>query len=114
MYAYPLMLLCGVALGALCVWLISRSRIQQEYGRAKSEGAAELATLSERLLGKDTELRKLQEAFDREVADHGLVREQSSLLKADLEGERRAAQERKESFKQAADDLAEKFKDLSR
>jgi len=108
------MLLCGLVLGAICVWLISRSRINQEYERAKSESAAQLATLSERLLGKEHELKKLQEAFDREAADHGLVREQTGLLKADLEGERRAAQERKESFKQAADDLAEKFKALSR
>jgi len=108
------MLLCGLVLGAICVWLISRSRINQEYERAKSESAAQLATLNERLLGKEHELKKLQEAFDREAADHGLVREQTGLLKADLEGERRAAQERKESFKQAADDLAEKFKALSR
>ena len=35
-------------------------------------------------------------------------------LKAALEGERRAAQERKDSFKQAAEELSEKFKALSR
>ncbi|MDX6610922.1 MAG: recombination protein RmuC [Blastocatellia bacterium] len=108
------MLLGGVVLGAICVWLISRARLRQEYDRARSESAAQLAKLSERLLGKENELKRLQEAFEREVADHGLVREQSSVLKANLEGERRAAEERKESFKQAADELAEKFKALSR
>lgn len=108
------MLVIGLAIGAVCVWLILKSRISHEYDRARSESAAQLATLNERLSGKDSELRKVQEAFDREVSDHALVREQSTLLKASLEGERRAAQERKDSFKQAADELAEKFKALSR
>jgi len=108
------MLLVGLAVGAVSVWLIFRSKIRHEYDRARSESAAQLATVSERLSGKDNEVKRLQASFDREVADHGLAREQNSLLKAELEGERRAAQERKESFKQAADELAEKFKALSR
>jgi DNA recombination protein RmuC len=114
MFAPAFMLVIGLAIGAVCVWLILKSRISHEYDRARSESAAQLATLNERLSGKDSELRKVQEAFDREVSDHALVREQSTLLKASLEGERRAAQERKDSFKQAADELAEKFKALSR
>jgi DNA recombination protein RmuC len=114
MFASAFMLIVGLATGAVCVWLILKSRISHEYDRARSESAAQLATLNERLSGKESELKKLQEAFDREVSDHALVREQSTLLKAGLEGERRAAQERKDSFKQAADELAEKFKALSR
>ncbi|MEA2205501.1 MAG: recombination protein RmuC [Blastocatellia bacterium] len=114
MVASVFMLVIGIGIGAVCVWLILKSRISHEYDRARSESAAQLATLNERLSGKDSELRKVQDAFDREVSDHALVREQSTLLKADLEGERRAAQERKDSFKQAADELAEKFKALSR
>jgi len=114
MFANPLMLLVGLAVGAVCVWLIFRSKVRHEYDRARSESAAQLATVSERLFGKDNEVKRLQASFDRAVADHGLAREQNSLLKAELEGERRAAQERKESFKQAADELAEKFKALSR
>jgi DNA recombination protein RmuC len=114
MVASVFMLVIGLGIGAVCVWLILKSRISHEYDRARSESAAQLATLNERLSGKDSELRKVQDAFDREVSDHALVREQSTLLKADLEGERRAAQERKDSFKQAADELAEKFKALSR
>jgi DNA recombination protein RmuC len=114
MFANSLMLLVGLAVGAVSVWLIFRSKIRHEYDRARSESAAQLATVSERLSGKDNEVKRLQASFDREVADHGLAREQNSLLKAELEGERRAAQERKESFKQAADELAEKFKALSR
>ena len=114
MFAYPLTLLFGLAIGAICVWLVFRARVKHEYERAKSESAAQLATLSERLAGKEHELKRLQEAFDKELADLRFAREQSSLLKADLEGERRAAQERKESFKEAAEELSEKFKALSR
>ncbi|MEP6706820.1 MAG: DNA recombination protein RmuC [Pyrinomonadaceae bacterium] len=88
--------------------------MKHEYDRARSESAAQLATLSERLAGKEHELKRLQEAFDKELADHRSAREQSGVLKAELEGERRAAQERKESFKEAAGELSEKFKALSR
>ena len=82
--------------------------------RASSVSAAELATLKERLEGKETELQKLQAGLDGEVAEHRRAREESVQLKAALEGERRAAQERKDSFKQAAEELSEKFKALSR
>jgi DNA recombination protein RmuC len=109
-----LILLVGVALGAVSVWLALRSSAKQAYDAAKVEGTAQLATLAERLVGKEHELKKLQEAFDKEVANHGLVRERSSILKAELEGERRAAQERKDSFREAAGELSEKFKALSR
>ena len=82
--------------------------------RASSSSAADLATLKERLGGKDSELQKLQLALNSEVAEHKHSREESVQLRAALEGERRAAQERKDSFKQAAAELSEKFKALSR
>jgi len=82
--------------------------------RASSSSAADLATLKERLGGKDSELQKLQLALNSEVAEHKHSREESVQLRAALEGERRAAQERKDSFKQAAEELSEKFKALSR
>jgi DNA recombination protein RmuC len=100
-------LLVGVALGAAAGWFLLRTR-------ASSASAADLATLKERLGGKEAELQKLQLALTNEVTDHKHAREESVQLKAALEGERRAAQERKDSFKQAADELTEKFKALSR
>jgi DNA recombination protein RmuC len=100
-------LLVGVALGAAAGWFLLRTR-------ASSASAADLATLRERLGGKEAELQKLQLALTNEVTDHKRSREESVQLKAALEGERRAAQERKDSFKQAADELTEKFKALSR
>jgi len=99
--------LVGAALGVAAGWFLLKSK-------AGSTSAADLATLKERLIGKETELEKLQGAINRQDADYKNSREENALLKAELEGERRAAQERKDSFKQAADELAEKFKALSR
>jgi DNA recombination protein RmuC len=99
--------LVGAGLGAAAGWFLLKTR-------ASSVNAAELATLKERLEGKESELQKLRGAVDSEVAEHRRAREESVQLKAALEGERRAAQERKDSFKQAAEELSEKFKALSR
>jgi DNA recombination protein RmuC len=99
--------LVGAALGATVGWFLLRTRVS-------SASAADLATLKERLAGKDAELQKLQETFNNELAEHKNSRQENARLNAALEGERRAAQERKESFKQAAEELSEKFKALSR
>jgi len=108
------MLLVGIVVGATAVWFVLRTKARQSYQTARSESIGQLAALQERLAGREQALFKLQEAFDKEIIDREKLREQSANLKADLEGERRAAQERKESFKQAAGELAEKFKALSR
>jgi DNA recombination protein RmuC len=97
----------GAVLGAAVGWLLLRAK-------ARSMSAADLATLNERLAGKDQELQRLKEAFNVELAEHKHSREGNSQLRAELEGERRAAQERMASFKNAADELSEKFKALSR
>jgi DNA recombination protein RmuC len=99
--------LVGAALGVGASWFLLKTR-------ASSASAADLATLKERLDGKDSELQKLQLALNSEVAEHKHSREESVQLRAALEGERRAAQERKDSFRQAAEELSEKFKALSR
>ncbi len=100
-------LLLGAALGALVGWFVLRSK-------AGAASVADLATLKERLTGKDSELQKLHEALDQQAVEYKHAREENAQLRAQLEGERRAAQERKDSFKQAADELSEKFKALSR
>ncbi len=102
-----LVFLVGAALGLAAGWFLLRTR-------ASSASAADLATLKERLGGKDAELQKLQLALNNEISEHKDSREENVQLKAALEGERRAAQERKDSFKQAAEELSEKFKALSR
>ena len=97
----------GVALGALGGWLLLKTK-------ASAVSAADLATLKERLEGKEGDVQRLQAAFNNELAEHRQAREESMQLKAALEGERRAAHERTESFKKATEELAEKFKALSR
>jgi DNA recombination protein RmuC len=99
--------LAGALIGAAAGWFLLKTR-------ASSVNAAELATLKERLDGKEAELERLQLTLNNELAEHRQTRERGAELKAALEGERRAAQERKDSFRQAAEELTEKFKALSR
>ncbi|MDQ2974139.1 MAG: DNA recombination protein RmuC [Acidobacteriota bacterium] len=102
-----IVLLLGALLGATIAWLLLKTK-------ARAVSAAELATLKERLTGRENDLQRLQDALSSEVAENRLSRAENARVKADLEGERRAAHERKESFKQAAEELSEKFKALSR
>ena len=106
--------LFGLALGALLVWLALRSKISHEYDRAMAKTAPQLATVTERLAGKENELRQLQQTSEKQLAEQEALRTETMRLKAALEGERRAAQERSESFKQASEELTQKFKALSR
>jgi DNA recombination protein RmuC len=104
---FIIVFLIGAALGAVLGWFLLRAK-------ASSASAADLATLKERLMGKESELLKLQEALNNQVSEYKQAREENAQIGAELEGERRAAQERKDSFKQAAEELSEKFKALSR
>ena len=97
----------GVGLGAMVAWFLLKTK-------ASAVNAADLATLKERLEGKDAELQRLQIAFRDELNEHKRAREESVQLRTALEGERRAAQERSEAFKKATEELAERFKALSR
>jgi DNA recombination protein RmuC len=101
------MFLIGGLIGAIFAWLWLRSRIT-------TDGAAQLATLQERLAGRDGELQKLQTTLEKELGDRNRTREENAQLRAELEGERRAAEERLSSFNKATEELAEKFKALSR
>ncbi len=99
--------LVGAAFGAAVGWFLLRTK-------ASSASAADLATLKERLAGKDSELQKVQDAFNGQIAEHKNARDENAQLKAALEGERRAATERLASFNRATEELSEKFKALSR
>ncbi len=102
-----IVLLVGFGLGAAVSWLLLRTK-------AKAVTVAEVATLKERLAARETDVRRLQQSFAGEIADHKLARDENAQLMAELEGERRAAQERISSFNRATEELAEKFKALSR
>jgi DNA recombination protein RmuC len=100
-------LLLGAGVGAALAWLLLKTK-------AGAVTAAELATLKERLSGKELELQKLHNTVQREVTDHKQSRAENTQLQAELQGERRAAQERISSFNRATEELAERFKALSR
>src|SRR5713101_1187484 len=98
--------LLGGALGAALGWLLLRAK-------ARAANAAELATLKERLTSKEHEIQKLQASFDAAAAGHNRTRDHNSQLNAELAAERRAAQAREESFRQAAAELSGRFAELS-
>jgi DNA recombination protein RmuC len=108
------MVFTGIVVGAVVVWLLLRAQSQRSYEKGQADSATQVAALQERLAARDQEVQRVQQSFDKEVAQREHLREDNGSLKAQLEGERRAAQERSESFKQAADELSEKFKALSR
>src|SRR6266480_4914528 len=107
-------MLLGDAVGAVVVWLFLVAKTRRSFEEGKSESASQIAALDERVAAKDQELTRIQGAFDKEVAERDRLREDNAKLKADFEGERRAAHERNESFKRVTEELAEKFKALSR
>jgi DNA recombination protein RmuC len=102
-----LVLLVGFGVGAALSWLLLRTK-------AKAVTVAEVATLKERLAARETDVQRLQQSVASEIGEHKNSRDENAQLKAELEGERRAAQERLSSFNQAKEELAEKFKALSR
>jgi len=107
-------ILSGALIGAGLAWFILRIKSQRSYADGKADSATEIATLNERVAAKNRELEKLQETFETQAADLALVTDENSRLRANVEGERRAAQERSEAFKKVTGELTEKFKALSR
>lgn len=107
-------LIFGAVIGGAVAWLALHAKARRGFDDGKAAAATEIAALQERVAAKDRELHKLQETFDAEVIESDGLRQLSAGLQAQLEGERRAAQERSESFKRVTEELAEKFKALSR
>ena len=109
-----LTLIFGALVGAIVVWLALHAKWHRGFDDGRAASATELAALQERVAAKDREIEKLQQTFEAEVTDGDRMREDNARLMADLEGERRAGQERSESFKRVTEELVEKFKALSR
>ena len=109
-----LTLIFGALIGGVVAWLALHAKSHRAFNDGQAASATERAALHERVAAKDRELQKLQETFDGEVAESDRLRNETARRQADLEGERRAAQERTESFRRVTEELAEKFKALSR
>jgi DNA recombination protein RmuC len=107
-------LLAGAVIGAILTWLILNPKVRRSFEDGQAGSATQIAAFNERIAAKEHELLKLQQALDKESGEGAVLRNENAQLKASVEGERRAAAERSESFKQAAEALSEKFKALSR
>jgi DNA recombination protein RmuC len=85
-----LFLVIGFILGAMVVWLLLRSRENLAFQRGKSELESSVATLNERLQGKEQQISELKAWFEK-------TSEESAILRSELkaEAERRSAAEEK-------------------
>jgi len=107
-------LILGALMGGIVAWLALKAKSHRAFDDGRAASATEVAALNERAVAKDRELQKLQQTYDAEIVESNDLRQQNARLQAEIEGERRAAQERNESFKRVTEELAEKFKALSR
>jgi DNA recombination protein RmuC len=108
------MIFAGVVIGSVVTTLVLRAKAKRSFEDGKADSVTQVTALQERLSARDQELQKLQQSLEKEIGQRERLREDHTDLKAQLEGERRAAQERSESFKLAAEELSQKFKALSR
>ena len=109
-----ILVIFGAIIGGIVVWLALRTKAKHSYEDGQAASITEIATLNERLAATDRDAQRLQQAIDKETAEHARAAEENSTLRAQLAAEQRGAREREESFKQATSELAEKFKALSR
>ncbi|PWT88290.1 MAG: DNA recombination protein RmuC [Blastocatellia bacterium] len=115
-----LLLILGIVAGAFVCWVITRTKLKYEYNRGRNERNTEVATLSERLAGKESQLNELRVAFDREAAQSDGLRAENaqalaelSAVQTRLEEERRTNQEKLDLLSSAEEKLADAFKALS-
>src|SRR5918996_254171 len=114
------MLAVGLIVGSLSIWFITRTKLRYEFDRGRAAGEAERATLTERLAGKDDQLRELRDALDRETDQSEFLRTENartmanfSALQTRLEEERKASQEKLALLSSAEEKLTDAFKALS-
>lgn len=85
-------LVSGIFIGALAVWLVLKSRADLAYKKGRGELEGEVATLTERLKGKEQQIDGLKAALEKADAETTKLR---SELK--IEAEKRSAAEEKNS-----------------
>jgi DNA recombination protein RmuC len=100
--AIVLSLSIGIGIGATMFWLVFRTKAQHFKQAAKSETAAELATLQERLESKNKELNALREGLEKEVAERGRLVEELR----DETDQRSAAEQKASRVSSLESDLA--------
>ncbi len=114
------MLAVGLAVGTISLYFITRTKLKYEFDRGRADGETERATLTERLAGKEQQLRELREALEREQdyvnelrSEYARALANVSTLQTRLEEERKASVEKLELLSNAEEKLAHAFKALS-
>jgi len=118
---FPLsMLVIGIVIGALLVYFTNRSKLRYEFDRGRAHSETEIATLSERLAGKDRQLLDVRETLDTQAAqinelqtDNARTLANLSSIQTRLEEERRVNQEKLDLIQNAEQKLGDAFKALS-
>jgi len=115
-----LMLVIGIVIGALLVYFTSRSKLRYEFDRGRANSDTEIATLSERLAGKDRQLLDVRETLDMQTAQINELQNENartlanlSSIQTRLEEERRINQEKLDLLQNAEQKLGDAFKALS-
>ena len=115
-----LMLVIGIIIGALLVYFTSRSKLGYEFDRGRTQSETEIATLSERLAGKDRQLLDVRETLDMQTAQVNELQNENartlanlSSIQTRLEEERRISQEKLDLLHNAEQKLGDAFKALS-
>lgn len=110
----------GLIVGGLSIWFVSRTKLKYEYDRGRSESETQLATLTERLAAKDTQILELRETLERESSLSEELRLEASAtlaklseIQTRLEEERKNHAEKLELLGNAEEKLADAFKALS-
>ncbi len=110
----------GVCAGWLLTWLIVRARAAQRLAETSTRAQAEVATLTERLIGRDRELDSQRSQLLDVEAELGHnrteiteLRARQSELLATIDSERQKSAEKLKLLEQATAQLTDSFKALS-
>lgn len=87
-----LIFIVGILVGGFLIWLILRTKIQESRDRGKTEGESERATLTERLQGREEQLKELRGSLEKRDSEIDRLREEMRL-----ESEKRCAAEERNS-----------------
>jgi DNA recombination protein RmuC len=113
-------LVVGLLFGALAAWLLLRARIAQAREAGRADRSSEMATLQERIAGRDRQIEELRTGLERASREtEDLRRENAHLgsrvseMNARIEEERKNSEEKLALLEEARQSLAAAFKALS-